>query len=104
MHSQWSVLPPLKVRGGWSHLIQHQHHKSCDPNCIPILLRYFMARDTIDYTIPSFPVLEVNLQHVQYYLGNQDMVYNGFLQASDALTVSVQQSPLHLLLTGVSWS
>ena len=64
----------------------------------PILV--LMVGDTIDHTLPSFPVLEVKLQYVQYYLSNQDTVYSGFLQASNALTMSVQQSPLHSLLTG----
>ena len=79
------------------------HHKSCGTNCIPYPAPLIFLCLVILWTA-RFPALQVKLQHVQYCLSNQDTGYNGFLRTSDALTVSVQQSPLHSLLTGVSWS
>ncbi len=37
--------------------------------------------EVVDYTIPSFPLVTVKLQHVQFRLDNISSLYDGFLKA-----------------------
>ena len=54
----------------WLRARNQRHNRFLDANCIPYALHIILFSD-------------------------QNTVYNGFLRASDALTVSVQQSLLH---------